>query len=70
MGFNNDPNDWYEYEGDLFDISSQKSVKFQGDTWDEASFVPRSQIIEQENVGHMRCRLRISGWLCRKNGWS
>lgn len=49
-----------------------KSVKFQGDFWDEPEFVPRSQCEIEEIPGGEpgRCILHIAGWLVKKNGWA
>jgi hypothetical protein len=49
-----------------------KSVKFQGDLWEEPEFVPLSQC-EIEQVGSEeqgRCVLHIKKWLVQKNGWA
>lgn len=50
-----------------------KSIKFQGDFWDEPEYVPLSQcdIVElPDNGSESRAQLTIRGWLAKKNGWN
>lgn len=64
-------NDWYEFEG-VIEAWSAKSYLFRGDFWDNAEWVPKSQIkvVEMdENVVPKRAVIEIAGWLCEKNGW-
>jgi hypothetical protein len=60
-----------EVEGVSFGVFG-KSIKFQGDFWDEPQFVPTSQCDIEElpsDEGQSRCRLYIRRWLAKKNGW-
>lgn len=57
-----------EFEGDFLDGSSSKSFLFQGDYWNEPDWIPRSQseILERDGA---RGKIRVRGWLAKKNGW-
>lgn len=49
-----------------------KALKFQGDDWDEAEFLPLSQIeihpaTDSDEQG--RCSVTVPKWLAKKNGW-
>lgn len=60
-----------EVEG-IIETSSGKAVKFQGDFWDKAEWVPRSQceiVMQTDSDEHGRAILYIRRWLCKKNGW-
>lgn len=48
-----------------------KSIKFQGDFWEEPEFVPLSQCTIEQVGGEEqgRCILHIRAWLVNKNGW-
>ena len=58
-----------EVEGTV-EGSSAKAILFRGDFWDEASWLPRSQIeiVEQPDEPG-RAIVYIRRWLCKKNGW-
>lgn len=48
------------------------AFKFQADDWDEAEFLPWSQIEVTpvtDSGEHGRCVVTIRGWLAAKNGW-
>jgi hypothetical protein len=59
-----------EFEGVSYGVFG-KSIKFQGDFWEEPQFVPVSQCEIEEIPGGEpgRCTVRIKSWLVKKNGW-
>lgn len=74
MSWSNDPNDWWEAEGQVVPARcTAKAVFFQADAWDEPQYLPRSAILEMDEIvseiSEKRFRIRVSGWLARKNKW-
>ena len=62
-----------EIEGVIEPTSSQKAYLFQGDLWEKAEWVPKSQITKMvphtDSDDSGRCTLWVKAWLARKNGW-
>lgn len=69
MGFKND--EWVEFEG-VIEQPTAKAVLFRADNWDEAYWIPRSQmeiVKEEETDDGKRFTLHIKKWLVEKNAW-
>lgn len=69
MGFKND--EYVEFEG-VIEASSSKAVLFRAHNWDEAAWIPRSQmdiVAEDPDAEPKEFTLHIKKWLVEKNDW-
>lgn len=63
--------DQVEFEGRVLGVFG-KSVRFQGDFWDEPQYIPLSQCewdMVPDSDDPKRARMFIAAWLVKKNGW-
>lgn len=59
--------DRIELEG-VVTYATAKAIRFQADYWEQEEWLPRSQV-EITELEEGKVRVRIAGWLAKKNGW-